>query len=383
MSSKPDSKSNSADDKRYLPKVIRTFKDVNRYVGSHSAKSNNHTDKTDSSSSVIRMGQRFILEDNAETKARSIDLFFHWIENLGKNTDSEATRERYYFRGEWNINKLLPSILRDNYAHLITQHDAKDTIHLQSKLLNRYKRYTQHLIHADGDYNAPIYDNFDILCMAQHWGLPTMLLDWTLNPYVAAYFAGSGITFNRINNYKYEITDSTSKYKPSSHYIRVWVMKLKKPTDRVMSTIHLEDRSRIDEYQKYLNEKPECPLIVVPLVFTRRISAQAGRFVYCGHSSLDRIKDSIAKPASPLDKYSIENENNFRLPWTQLYSLDIEFSSSNSERNKESTREDRNTNEILKYSKRFLSRLEFMGFHSGRLYPDLGGWATYLAEGHI
>ncbi len=28
-----------------------------------------------------------------------------------------------------------------------------------------------------------------------------------------------------------------------------------------------------------------------------------------------------------------------------------------------------------------LKQLEFRGFHSGCLFPDLGGWATYLRQG--
>lgn len=329
--------------------------------------------------------------------------FFEWMSEIGALVDHKENdeRQRYYFRGERTAEyNLLPSMLRNNkFNRLKKQHGASTPLELQKKLLDRYKRYTQHLIHADRDFDAPIYDDFDTLCLAQHHMLPTLLLDWTLNPYVAAYFALSGVSSTLLRE------KLTSEPRITKYWVRVWVMRLKPPNARKEHTIHLEDRSqKWDEQLGNARVIPSAPKIVVPLVFTRRIAAQVGRFVYCGYMARDYQQNGENVKSLPRYFQIVEeSDEKGQAPWDRLYSVDIEFNiglnsardwvaerrayENESDPKKYREKHDAYVNakkdEFLKEIEKMMRKLEFMGFHAGRLYPDLEGWAKYLDEGNL
>jgi hypothetical protein len=331
--------------------------------------------------SPVRMSERFIVNS---------EYFFVILQILAQNFRDTNNRSRYYFRGESTSEyKLLPSLLRDNiYESLQLIHKASNPIELQKKLLDRFRRYTQHIIHSDNDFKAPIWADFDTLCLAQHFGLPTLLMDWTLNPYVAAYFAVS-------NAYRRVLREKLGALPEMEHYyIRIWVMRLKDPDSRKDFTMHLEDRNnKWDHHLESTHSQPIAPLVVVPLVFTRRIAAQVGRFIYCGYMANTQNKFNENNTIS-LSEYSVKCIHPYdkNLSWDQLFSLDVKFDISETIEKFGRSKFEQLLNSQKKEKKldlfnlelmKILRELDFIGFNAGRLFPDLEGWARYLKEGNL
>ena len=94
------------------------------------------------------------------------------------------------FRGQANISwPLLPSIAR--FAERIIGYDA--IAHLEAHLLERFKQF-----------GVPFRDFRDLpvieqLLHAQHYGLPTRLLDWSTNPLKALFFAVEDPSFDKVD----------------------------------------------------------------------------------------------------------------------------------------------------------------------------------------
>ncbi|EHK54475.1 FRG domain-containing protein [Allomesorhizobium alhagi] len=106
---------------------------------------------------------------NSLTKG-SWPAFLKWI--------SEHTDSSWVFRGHGDASyQLVPTIGRPPAGRTYKETDER-------RLFSEFKRRSKMLLQGAAPNN-----NWEWLTLAQHFGVPTRLLDWTNNPLIAVYFA--------------------------------------------------------------------------------------------------------------------------------------------------------------------------------------------------
>jgi hypothetical protein len=172
-----------------------------------------------------------------EIEIKNIEEFVKNIGFLKTRMEEEGAKEDFLFRGQQKDWPLLPKLARLELKAGIVK--------TEKLIFEEFKRASRPYIEFKPD------DDWELLALAQHHGLPTRLLDWTSNALAALWFTVC------------EPPKTTKK--DENQYGVVWLF--------IPAT---EDYKKdTQEYTPFNNPKTK---VFRPKVISRRISAQVGAF---------------------------------------------------------------------------------------------------------
>lgn len=167
----------------------------------------------------------------------SISDFIKVVENLKYNSESQGNNAELLFRGQNNDKPLLPKLARLRLKGSIGK--------IEKLMLSEFERGVIPLSEFKPE------NDWDLLALAQHHGLPTRLLDWTYSSLIALWFA---IRESPQKNDKGKFENGV-----------VWILNAEVSDFRT-------------DTEKYGPLSNRITKIFRPKVVSRRISAQAGAF---------------------------------------------------------------------------------------------------------
>lgn len=216
---------------------------------------------------------------NFETSVRikSISDYMEAIKVIKWRSSSNDFQEEFdfFFRGHSNKDyKLVPSLFRKNAKDQYEHHEE-----LEAFILETFRKEA-----VAFEKNFLTMDLIELMTYAQHFGVPTRLLDFTTNPLIALYFACQPSSANKEN----DDTDGTIYLVKTSNLANSSRNKVKdKPNYSEMNTRKNKIDSVIRHIQCGENDCYPYPFDYIPYYIDARMKAQSSRFLIWGNDKSD------------------------------------------------------------------------------------------------